>query len=110
MANTTLDKCSVKCHCQKIGVLVVYFEANMMEFIESFSLDEEECENETAMMRSILANTVHAEELVIINKCSIKGHRVSNRNRAWGHLMLVDNYIAPDAPCQPYFHGHFRMR
>ncbi|XP_020166899.1 uncharacterized protein [Aegilops tauschii subsp. strangulata] len=62
------------------------------------------------MMRSILANTVHAEELVIINKGPIKGHRVLNRNRARGHLMLVDNYIALDAPSEPYFRGHFRMR
>lgn len=49
-----------------------------------FSDEEEEYEDEIAMMRAVLADAMPVEEHVLNYKCSIKGHRVLNQIRAWG--------------------------
>ncbi|XP_020192295.1 uncharacterized protein [Aegilops tauschii subsp. strangulata] len=68
-------------------------------YVESFndSSDKEDYMDETTMMQAFLADAVHAEEHVLNFKGSIKGHRVFSRNKARGHLTLMDNYFAPDA-------------
>jgi hypothetical protein len=74
------------------------------------SSDEDDYAVETAMMHAVLADAEHAEEHVLNFKESTKDHRVLNRNRARGHLMLMDDYFGPDALFADKFRQHFRTQ
>ncbi|XP_020164006.1 uncharacterized protein [Aegilops tauschii subsp. strangulata] len=73
------------------------------------SSNKEEYSDETAMMQVVLEDAERAEEHVLKFKDSIKVHRVLNRNRAHGHLTLMDDYIAPDALFADHFRRCFQM-
>jgi hypothetical protein len=66
------------------------------KFMDSSSSDEDEYEDETAMMYAVLEDAQRAEEHVVNFKESIKGHRVLNWKRARGHMMLMDDYCVPN--------------
>ncbi|XP_073357841.1 uncharacterized protein [Aegilops tauschii subsp. strangulata] len=66
--------------------------------------------DEMVMMHSVLEDTEHAGKHVFNLKGSIKGHRVLNRNRARGHLTLMDDYFTLDALFANHFHRRFLMR
>jgi hypothetical protein len=80
-------------------------------FVESSdgSSDEEEYSDETTMMQVVLEDAEQADEHVLNFKGSIKGHRVLNRNRARGHLTLMNDYFASDALFADNFRRRFRM-
>ncbi|XP_020154974.1 uncharacterized protein [Aegilops tauschii subsp. strangulata] len=71
---------------------------------------DKEYSDETAMMRAVLEDVERAEKHVLNFKGAIKGHRVLNRNRARGHLILMANYFAPNALFTDHFCRRFQMR
>ncbi|XP_020201396.1 uncharacterized protein [Aegilops tauschii subsp. strangulata] len=74
------------------------------------SSNEEDYTDETVMMHVVLEDAEHAKEYVLNFKGSIKGHRVLNCNKAHGHLILMDDYFAPDTLFDKHFHLRFWMR
>lgn len=61
------------------------------------------------MMQAVIEDVERAVEHVPNFKGSVKGHRVLNRHRARGDMMLVDDCLVPDELFESFFRHRFPM-